>query len=236
MNAKAEIAAREEPSNSHQAAPQSMLALAIERGMSPEIIGQLITHQERIDANRARKAFVEARAAAKAKLADAPILKNRVGNNKTRYADFSAYAAVVDPILAEFGLSYGFETEQAERITVTCVLSHADGHEARNSLSGAPDKTGNKNDIQAIGSTLTYQQRYTLTAALGLSASDDDDGKAAGGNLVSEEQVEALRVKIVDTGADLTRFLRYFKIEKIEDLPATQFDRATAMLAQKERT
>ena len=41
---------------------------AVERGMSPEVIGQLITHQERIDANRARKAFVEARAAAKAKL------------------------------------------------------------------------------------------------------------------------------------------------------------------------
>jgi hypothetical protein len=231
MNAKPQEIVATEPAPSGP----SMLALAIERGMSPEIIGQLITQQERIDANRARKAFVEARAAAKAKLAATPIVKNRVGNNKTRYADFSAYAAVVDPILAEFGLSYGFETEQADRIMVTCVLSHADGHEARNSLAGLPDKTGSKNDIQAIGSTLTYLQRYTLTAALGLSASDDDDGKAGGSDLIGAEQIEALRAKIVDTGSDLKRFLRYFKIERVDDLPAAQFDRAVAMLAQKER-
>ena len=43
--------------------------------------------------------------------------------------------------------------------------------------------------IQALGSTQTYLQRYTLKAALGLSASKDDDG--AGGAVMHDEAAEA---------------------------------------------
>src|SRR5690606_10591416 len=44
-----------------------------------------------------------------------------------------------------------------------------------------PDGSGNKNAIQGIGSTSTYLQRYTLSAAFGLTTADeDDDGEATG--------------------------------------------------------
>jgi hypothetical protein len=48
-------------------------------------------------------------------------------------------------------------------------------------LPGMPDLSGNKNPIQAIGSAVTYLQRYTLKAALGLTVSkeEDDDARSA---------------------------------------------------------
>jgi len=41
---------------------------------------------------------------------------------------------------------------------------------------GVPfDKSGGKNDIQAIASSVTYLRRYTLTGALGISTCEDDN-------------------------------------------------------------
>lgn len=65
-------------------------------------------------------------------------------------------------------------------MTITCVISHRDSHGEENSLSAGADHSGEKNAIQAIGSTPTYLQRITLKVALGLAAAEDDDGKAAG--------------------------------------------------------
>ena len=40
------------------------------------------------------------------------------------------------------------------------------------------DKSGSKNVIQAVGSAVTYGQRYTLIGALGITTADEDiDGR-----------------------------------------------------------
>jgi hypothetical protein len=117
---------------------------------------------------------------------------------------------------------------------VTCVLSHNLGHSEETTLSGPPDKTGNKNDIQAIGSTLTYLQRYSLMQALGLAASNDDDGNAADtGERIMPDQVEALRAMITEVGADEAKFLKFLKLETLEDLPVTRWKEAVAALEAK---
>ena len=157
--------------------PMAMVSQAVANGASLEMVSKLMDLQERVERGQARRDFDEAIAAAKAEIK--PVVRNRTGHNDKKYADFSAYAREVDPVLAKHGLSYRFRTEQEGSIKVTCVLSHRAGHCEENSLSGPADTSGNKNTIQAIGSTLTYLQRYTLTQALGLAASNDDDaGKA----------------------------------------------------------
>jgi ERF superfamily len=63
---------------------------------------------------------------------------------------------------------------------VTCILTHQMGHSEETTLAGAPDNSGSKNSIQAIGSTVTYLERYTLLAATGLAAANgDNDGQGA---------------------------------------------------------
>ena len=63
---------------------------------------------------------------------------------------------------------------------MTCVLSHRDGYSEETTLTAGADDSGKKNSIQAIGSTTTYLQRYTLKLALGLATQDrDDDGASS---------------------------------------------------------
>lgn len=216
------------------ATPMEMLHRAVSQGASVEVLEKLLALQERWEAGQARRAFDAAVADAKAEIP--VIVANRTGHNSKRYADFAAFARVVDPVLGAHGLSYRFRTKQDDRIHVTCILSHRDGHSEENTLSGPADKTGSKNDIQAIGSTLTYLQRYSLKQALGLAASEDDDGQTAGaGGAITDAQREELAALIEETGADIAAFCAYLRVEALAELPANQFAKARAALEAKKR-
>lgn len=137
------------------------------------------------DRDNARIAFARALAAARAQIP--PIMKDATvdftsskGRTYYQHETLAGIARVIDPILSEFGLSYRFRTNQGNGgVCVTCIIAHADGHSEETSLTCAPDGSGNKNPFQAVGSAVTYLQRYTLKASLGLSAEVDDDAQAA---------------------------------------------------------
>jgi hypothetical protein len=211
--------------------PMDMLAKAVQGNVDPQVLKQLLDLQERWQANIALVAFDEAIAAAKQEIP--VVVKNRTGHNNKKYADFSAYVEVVDPVLSKHGISYRFRTTQNDnRITVTCVLV-GHGHHEENSLSGPADKTGSKNEIQAIGSTLTYLQRYTLVQALGLAAAEDDDGGA--GETINDEQFNTLNQLIGTTHASYADFCKLLKVDDLANLPARQFDSAVALLKAKHK-
>lgn len=202
--------------------PMDLIERATSAGATPETLEKLMALQERYEANAARKAFDTAIAEAKAEIP--PIVRNATGHNSKKYVDFAAIARVVDPILSRHGLSYRFRSEQGATINVTCILSHRDGHSEQTTLSGPADTSGNKNAVQAIGSTLTYLQRYSLVQALGLAAAHDDDGKAGGTTLISQEQADQLRDLLESTGAPKDKFLKWAKVEKIEEIAAEYYD------------
>lgn len=228
------------PQTAETITPMTMIDRALMSGADPDTLSKLLALQERWEANQGRKAFDEAMAAAKSEIPT--INKNREvgyehkdGSGKTsyRHEDLGEIARVVTPILARHGLSYRFRTtsEVNQPISVTCIVSHRDGHSEENTLIAGADNSGKKNSIQAIGSTITYLQRYTLKAALGLAAADDDDGKKSDADeLASEDQVIALREMIEGCDADMAKFCRRWKIEVLSDLPAKQFDDAMASL------
>lgn len=223
-----QVAKRTEPEimvpGNNAMTPMDMLDRAVASGANIEVIEKLMALQERWDANNARKSFNDAIAAAKAEIK--PIVRDKKGHNGKRYVSFDAIARVVDPILSKHKLIYRFRSEQVDNsINVTCVLSHGNHHE-ETTLSGPADTSGSKNAIQAIGSTLTYLQRYSLVQMLGLAAADDDDAKqAAGGeDLLSAAQVLEMKQLIVDKGADLAKFLKWAKVEQVEDIGAAYFE------------
>jgi hypothetical protein len=125
-------------------------------------------------------------------------------------------------------------------IVVTCILSKG-GYREENSLPGPADTSGSKNPIQAIGSTVTYLERITLKAALGLSATDDDDGNSAGRNggpqssdefYVTPEQVAELERLLALTGRSVELFCKKFYLAEIGHLPASKYDLAVNFLNQ----
>ena len=146
---------------------------------------RMLAMKERMDAQTARIAFANALAEARSEIP--PIIKDATvdftsnkGRTHYRHETLAGIAKQIDPILSRHGLSYRFRTEQGQGgVRVTCIVQHAQGHSEETTLSGAPDQSGNKNGFQAVGSAVTYLQRYTLKAALGLSAEVDDDGQAA---------------------------------------------------------
>ncbi len=224
--------------------PMEMLGRAVQMGASPETLEKLLALQERWERSQARRAYDKAIAAAKAELK--PIKKNKAvsfgaGKASYKHADLAEIERAVVPVLSKFGLSYRFRTaagKPGEPITVTCIISHEDGYSEENSLPGPADTSGSKNALQAIGSAITYLQRYTLVPALGLAASDDDDGASGGGTAISSEQFEELQRLIVQTGSDIKKFIALFQdhpIERLEDLPASQFQTAKAILAQRQK-
>lgn len=215
--------------------PMELLSRALERGADLAMVEKLMDLAERQERNLAKKAFDAAVAEAKKEI---PVIKaNASGHNEKRYADQGAFASVVDPIIAKHGLSYRYRANQsANMVEVTCVLSHRDGYSEETTLSSAPDSSGGKNSIQAIGSALTYLQRYSLKLALGLAASKDDDGKSASGDApITEEQLTTLRQKIDDTNADTAKLCETLKIDALPDLLQSQFARAEKILDERAR-
>lgn len=221
--------------------PLVMLDRAIARGADLTMIEKLMDFQERHERNEARRAFDRAIAAVRAEIPT--IAKNREvdfttakGRTNYRHEDLAGIAKTIDPVLAEHGLSYRFRTtaEPNEPITVTCIVSHELGHREENTLRAGRDESGNKNSIQAIGSTITYLQRYTLKASLGLAASADDDGGNADSDLSGEgitpARVMEMREALTFIGRTEEQFLSYannrlgLALETLEAVPVEKAD------------
>lgn len=207
-----------------------------------EKLQKLLDVKTQWEALEARKAFVAALIAFKA---DPPrVEKNKhvsfagKGGGGTEYdhATLDHVCDVVGAALAQQGLSHTWETKQHENamVEVTCVLTHVLGHSERTTLKAMPDDSGSKNRIQAIGSAVTYLQRYTLLAATGLAAAnEDDDGHKADMEPISAEQKEELIALMKESGADVAKFLQYMNVPSLDELPAAQFEKARAALAKK---
>jgi len=233
----------EQPSAADVVTPMALIDRAMSSGATPEVLEKLLSLQERWEAGQSRKAFDDAMASAKAELPT--IKKNREvdftsakGRTHYKHEDLAEVSRTVTPILGKYGISYRYRTNSApnDPITVTCIVSHRLGHFEETTLSAGRDDSGNKNSIQQIGSTLTYLQRMTLKAALGLAASDDDDDGAkadAAAETVSDVQLQSLIDLAEEVGADRNKFCKYMQVVSLSDVPAKEYNRAVAALNAK---
>lgn len=220
--------------------PMDMISRALDQGLSDEQLGRFMDLNDRWQADQARKDFVHAMTSFKSE----PLRVTRdkhvsygSGSGKTSYSHVSL-AHLVDAAVAglsKYGLSHRWETTQEDsRISVTCVITHENGHSERTTLSASPDTSGGKNSIQAVGSTVTYLQRYTLMAALGLAASDmDNDGAVTDVALITQGQVLDLEALIEESGADRAKLLDWLKVESLEQIVAPAYNDVVAKLRLK---
>jgi hypothetical protein len=166
------------------ATPMGMLARAVADGADIEKLEKLMALAERWEANEARKAYAEAMA--KFKKNPPEIFKDKeVGFESRRTGGKTSYmhatiGNVVEKIvegLAKHGFSHSWlPVQTGRRIKVTCILTHSRGHSTETPLEGDADESGQKNPLQAVASTVTYLERYTLLAATGLATKDQLDG------------------------------------------------------------
>lgn len=113
----------------------------------------------------------------KAKREFAPALKTHTNPAfRSKYADLSACLEAVNDALLNNGIAVYQETfEDSSGVTVETVFLHETGEILR---AGRLHVPAAKSDPQGYGSALTYCRRYSLMAACGIAA-EDDDGNAA---------------------------------------------------------
>jgi hypothetical protein len=227
--------------------PVSIVERAIEKGITGADLKEIMDLQERWEANQARKAFDVAMANAQAEMP--LIVKNRLVDYETskkdaagnilrttyKHEDLAVVVETIRPVLHKHGLAHRFRTEHLEngQIRVTCIIT-GHGHREETSLQSSRDGTGSKNDIQAIASTVTYLERYTLKASLGLAAAHDDDGNGSEPPaVITAAQLKILEDLIKEVKADEPRLLTYAKVEKLSELPVGKFDDVKSRLEAK---
>ena len=189
--------------------PQNLISLALEQKADITTLERLMDLQERWEKNQAKKLFLDAFVNFQSELPE--IKKNKVvsynsskGNVKYNYSPLPDIVKQIKEPLKNNGFSYRWEFAENGKIKCSCILSHVGGHSESSTMEAEKDTSGNKNDIQSIGSTRTYLQRYTLIGVLGLSTAEDDtDGMKVDKNEINELFQEEL--KTYQTPQDLEK-------------------------------
>ena len=148
----------------------------------PEEMGRMMELQERWEAGQAKKAYQAARSAL---LADLPavVKKNKhvaFGTTRYSYTDLPQLMRVVMPALEQHGFSLEWRNEGDGRVeSVTCILSHRLGHSESNTRRCAVEPKKGMSAVQSAQATVTYLQRHTLAAILGVTTDDAPDADAS---------------------------------------------------------
>jgi len=214
-----------------QDSPAALMMKAVQGGMDLDKLEKMMDLQTKWEANQARKAYIEAMTAFKANPPE--IEKDRhvkYGQTEYNHASLGNVTEKINAALSKHGLSAAWETEQNERgVKVTCKITHVLGHSESTSLTAANDQSGGKNAIQALGSTISYLQRYTILSLTGLATHEmDDDGASV--QSIDEKQISTILDLINEKGVDLEKFLVYMGCEAVEKIPADDFKKAIQAL------
>lgn len=225
-----------------QSSSEKMLSLVERAVLDPNFdaakLQVLLDVQLKWEANEARKKFEEAFESFKRSAPE--ILKTKhvsAGQAQYTHAELDKITPILTDALLAVGITHQWRTSFADGkpVTVTCLLKGYGHTEEAATLCGPPDTSGSKNNIQAIGSTVTYLERYTLLAACGIAAKGtDNDGKTEG---MPEDAVTDYMVQMKDAShmEELKKSFgeAYSKAKKLGDNQAR--DRFVAVYEARKR-
>jgi hypothetical protein len=89
----------------------------------------------------------------------------------------------------------------------------------------------------AAGSAMSYGMRYLLKAIFNIAIGEDDDGNAAGRALprITAEQAANIHALMEEVQANTHAFMRYWKIDSVEGIPAQAYKDVVASLERKRK-
>lgn len=213
--------------------PAAMMVRALSTpGMDLDKLKQFMELQERWEKNEARKAYTEAMAAFKKNPPEIEKDKHvKYGNTEYFHASLGNVTTKINTALGEHGLSAAWTTEQGEKgVSVTCKITHILGHFETTTLTAANDTSGAKNAIQALGSTISYLERYTILALTGLATHEMDNDGGGKTEYISETQLSTIVDFINEKGVDVVKFKKFMGVDDYELIPAANFNRAIEAL------
>ena len=219
-----------------EGSPAALMLKAMAGGMDLDKLERFMDLQDKWEKNQARKAYTQAMS--DFKKAPPEIEKDRhveykttSGTTKYDHASLGNVTAKINAALGEHGLSAAWTTDQTDKgVSVTCKITHVLGHFETTTLTAAHDSSGGKNAIQALGSTISYLERYTILALTGLATHDMDDDATTVVEYVTEAQLSTILDFINSKGIDQAKFMLYMGVETLEQIIASDFNKAISGL------
>ncbi len=147
---------------------------------------------------------------------------------KTKYTDLNSVIDATEPALEELGLLYLDRVEDMVLISEIIDVESGEKIETRTPLLLG------KQDMQQLGSAITYARRYARMTSLGLQAIDDDGSIASGTVFATPKQIKEINELILKTKSDAVKFLQYFHVESVKNLTKDAAVQAIKTLKLKE--
>jgi len=131
---------------------------------------------------------------------------------KTKYSDLNSVIDATESALEEVGLLYLDRVEGLELISDIIDIESGEVITTKTPLLLA------KQDMQQLGSAITYARRYARMTTLGLQSVDDDGGVASGTVFIRPKQIKEINELILATKTDTVKFLQYFHTDAVKNL------------------
>ena len=192
-------------------------------------------HDEGLRRDREERARMEYFAAMSAAQSEMPTVVRSKENKhtKSRYADMSDIREQALPIAHRHGFAISTNpcgTENGSLIVEWTVM-HSGGHAMSGRVAFPLDAAGsqgnsNKTAIQAMGSTMTYAERYIICKQFNIATDDDSDGNQPrqSSATITADQFFELRDLIEKAGTPEETVLRAYGLGSLEETPAKTFD------------
>jgi hypothetical protein len=149
---------------------------------------------------------------------------------KSKYADLASVVDAAMPALNANGIAVVQPMAETDlgRSVVTKFI-----HESGEVLECSIPLIVGKNDMQGLGSAITYARRYGLMALAGIAPEDDDGNAAAKAapRTISADQFIALRDTAEEAGVPAAKICAAYGAPSLEQFPTDAFDRAMKKLS-----
>lgn len=157
---------------------RELLLQAITQNAPSETIGKITEYLRGERDNDAKTSCLRAIAEFQNEIEHLPKVKEGFDENGNSfwYSPLPIIKDTIQPLLYKHGLIYQWEFEPAESdIVCSCVLSHVKGYSKKSTARSVIMQFEGMNRGQAVGNTMSYLERNTLIAVLGLTAADPDN-------------------------------------------------------------
>lgn len=229
-------------------APANMLAIIANAAASPSVdvtkMRELLAMQREIMAEEARMAFTASKIELQPDLPsigrDGRIVIEKNGKviQKTPYATFENMMKVVGPILNRYGFDFWTEPDIGEDGTPLIMRGHLDhvrGHGKTCRIPLPYETSGSKNNVQGIGSSLSYGRRYALINLCNIIShaveDRDTDGNGPAKQIqeaepeaISMEQAQAIKAKMQECGVPDEKVCAHYGVNAVTEIPASKFN------------
>jgi hypothetical protein len=229
--------------------PSTLLQIISRAASDPTVdiekMERLMAMHERIVLKQAEAAFNQAMRECQGEMR--PISADAENpQTRSKYATYAKLDRVLRPIYTKHGFSLSFDegdapADKPDHVRVLCYVAHDSGFTRTYKRDMPADGKGAKGgDVMtkthASGAAHSYGARYILKGAFNIAVGEEDkDGNDPNEPTLNEKQLADLKAVLTEVGADIPKFLKYIKCERLEDIYSRNYEAVLKMAQAKRR-